>query len=458
MPPDIGSPPAQLPRRRPGRSDPGPFSRAPCPRRRPRLARTYSSPHLRSPAQRSAEPFGWFGRPATLLGVALALLLSGCSAGGSPQGPTVERAAAGDPLQLAGSCPARVVLQAAWYPTADLAVPFQLLGADRSVDAKRKRVSGSLVAGGKDTGVELEFRSGGPATGFQTAPAVMYADRSITLGFTNVDEILGLSAGQPMQAVIAPLNGDPQVLIWDPRTHPEFTGIADIGQTDTPIVHSANATTVFGYLTGSGILRARQLDASYDGSPSRFVASGGRVVVQGYATNEPYVYEHLPSWRRPVTYQLVQETGYPNYANVLAVRSGDRERLAPCLRKLVPILQQAQIDFMAEPAAALDRIVEAVEAFRAGFTYDRAAADFGVCQLRDLGLVSNSIAGVLGGFDPNKLDRMVDIVRPLLAAQRRPMRPGLSAADVATNDFVDPTKKLPVSSTRSPACPRRSGP
>ena len=456
MSPDDGFPPAQLPRRRPWRSDPGPFSPAACPRRRPRLARTYGS--LRRPPRvaRSPESFGWFGRPAALL-AALALLLSGCSGGSSRQGAAVDRAAAGDPLELAGSCPARIVVQAAWYPTADLAVPFQLLAGDWSIDANRKRVSGSLVASGKDTGVDLEFRSGGPATGFQTAPAVMYADRSVTLGFTNIDEILGLSAEHPMQAVIAPLNGDPQVLIWDPRTHPEFTGIADIGQTNTPIVHSANATTVFGYLTGSGILRARQLDASYDGSPSRFVASGGRVVVQGYATNEPYVYEHLPSWRRPVTYQLIQETGYPNYANVLAVRSGDRERLTPCLRKLVPILQQAQIDFMAEPSAVLDRMVKAVDAFRAGFTYGRANADFGVCQLRDLGLVSNTIAGVLGGFDPNKIDRMVDIVRPLLAAQRRPVRSGLTAADIATNDFVDPAKKLPATSSRSPACETRSG-
>lgn len=112
MPPDDGFPPAQLPRRRPWRSDPGPFSRAAGPRRRPRLARTYRSLRRAPRAARGPEPFGWFGRPPTLL-VALALLLSGCSAGSSSQGAAVDRAAAGDPRDLAASCPARIVLQAA---------------------------------------------------------------------------------------------------------------------------------------------------------------------------------------------------------------------------------------------------------------------------------------------------------------------------------------------------------
>ena len=42
---------------------------------------------------------------------------------------------------------------------------------------------------------------------------------------------------------------------------------------------------------------------------------------------------------------------------MLAIRTGDRGRLDGCLRRLVPILQRAQVAFMADPRPALDRIV-----------------------------------------------------------------------------------------------------
>jgi hypothetical protein len=139
---------------------------------------------------------------------------------------------------------------------------------------------------------------------------------------------------------------------------------------------------------------------------------------------------------------------------MLVIRSGDRERLAPCLRRLVPVLQRAQAEFMAAPGPALDRIVKAMAAFRAGFSYDRGNAGFGACQLRDLGLVSATRAGTLGAVEQDKVDRMLDLIRPLLAAQRRPARAGLTAADVATNDFIDPRIGLPTT-FRTPRCEAR---
>jgi hypothetical protein len=65
---------------------------------------------------------------------------------------------------------------------------------------------------------------------------------------------------------------------------PRVATISDIGQTDTPVLYYQTATFM-AYLLGSGILRASQVDASYDGTPSRFAADGGKDAVQGYATN-----------------------------------------------------------------------------------------------------------------------------------------------------------------------------
>ena len=169
-----------------------------------------------------------------------------------------------------------------------------------------------------------------------------------------------------------------------------------------------------------------------------------RTVVQGYATNEPHLYSALPAWGRPVRYALIQDTGYPNYAGMLAVRTGDRGRLDGCLRRLVPILQRAQVAFLASPAPALDRIVRAVAAFRAGFAYDRATAEYGVCQLAALGLVVNPIDGVAGSVDPSKVQRMLAITGPVLTAARTPARPGLTAADLVSTDYLDRAVSLPA--------------
>jgi hypothetical protein len=304
-------------------------------------------------------------------------------------------------------------------------------------------VTGRLVTGGVDTGVGLDIRSGGPAIGFQQVPAQMYLDTSITLGMVITDEAIQFSAAQPTTAVVAPLEGDPQILLWDPATHPDWNSITDIGQSDTTVVYYQGATYME-YLVGSGILRRRQVDGSYDGTPARFTARRGALVSQGYATNEPYVYQHeVPAWGRPVRYQLVSETNYPQYANTLAIRARDRARLDGCLRRLVPIIQHAQVDFLTRPDVTLGRIVAIVRAFHSSFSYSQRNAEFAVSQLRDLGLSGNGNNHTLGDFDTGRLQRMIDIVVPIITSQRKPVNEHVAPADIAINDYIDPTIGLP---------------
>jgi hypothetical protein len=47
-----------------------------------------------------------------------------------------------------------------------------------------------------------------------------------------------------------------------------------------------------------------------------------------------------------VKYALVNDTGYPFYPQELSIRTGDKAALALCLKKLVPIVQRAQVDFL----------------------------------------------------------------------------------------------------------------
>jgi hypothetical protein len=372
--------------------------------------------------------------------IATAVAVSACSGTGTDAGgQAADRAAAeGDAQSLRGVCPATIVVQSSWYPQVEHAAVYQLLGRGSTVDANRKRVSGPLVSAGVDTGVRLEVRAGGPAIGSQQVSAQMSADRSITLGMLNSDELVQQSQAHPLLGVVAPLELDPQVLLWDPAAHPDWTTIQDIGLTDVPVLYY-QGSTYMEYLLRSGILRPSQVDSSYTGTPDRFVASRGKLVVQGYATNEPYAWEHeVKQWGKPLAYALVNDTGYPNYANLLAIRPADRSTLDGCLRRLVPMIQRAEVDFLAKPAATTDLIVRAVAAQR-GFTYTRELADYAVDAMRRLGIVDNGKDRTLGNFDTARLQRMIDILTPIFAGQNKPVRAGLTPDGLVTNQYVDMT-------------------
>lgn len=389
-------------------------------------------------------------RSRTLLAaLVVAALAAGCSGGPAPGegGQSATAPAAGD-RSLRGVCPATVVIQASWFSQVEHFVAYELLGAGYTVDAARKRVTGPLVAHGVDTGVKLEIRVGGPAIGFQQVSAQMYADRSITLGMLALDEAIQNSADQPVTGVMSPYDVDPLVLMWDPARHPDFTSVADIGRTDTRVLFFSGERTYMDYLVGSGQLRQSQVDGSYGGSPDRLVSSRGDLVVQGLATSEPWKWQHeVPAWGRPLAYALVADSGYPNYRNLLAIRSGEKSALAGCLRRLVPILQQSTVDFMAHPGPVVDLVLSIVDRTKQAYTDSVDRSRHAVDVMRDEGLVTNGRTPMVGDFDTapgGRVARLLDIDGPIFAAQRKELKPGLVPTDVATNEFLDPAIGLPA--------------
>lgn len=372
--------------------------------------------------------------------LAVALLAGACASQPKPAADAPVPSGRGS---LRGVCPSTVVLQTNWFPEAEHGAAYRLVGPGYRVDAAHRRVSGPLFDQGRDTGVRIEVRAGGPAVGFQSSAALMYQDSAIVLGMLQSDEIIQLSKSQPVVGVVAPLELDPQILLWDPKVHPDWHTIADIGQSDERVLYF-QGSSYMEYLVGAGILRRSQIDGSYDGSPSRFVASGGRIAVQGYATDEPYLYEHeLKVWDRPVAFQLIVDTGYPNYANVLAVRADQKARLSPCLKRLVPIVQRAQVDFVRDPGRTLDLILRLDQAYRGGFVYSPGLARFAVAEMRQLGIVDNGRDTTLGNFDDARMRRLIGIVAPIFAGQRKPIRENLTPGDVTTNEFIDKAIRLP---------------
>jgi hypothetical protein len=250
-----------------------------------------------SPIGRSAMN----SRRLALVAAALAVALVGSACTNDSQSATpAATAATGGSLGLKGVCPDTIVVQKDWQPESEHGFLYNLVGAGYKVDTNNKRVTGPLVAQGRDTGVNLQIRSGGPAVGFQPVSAVMYSDRSIHLGYVATDEAVQFAARQPTTAVMAQLDISPLALIWDLATYPQFTTIADIGQTNTQVLYT-DGLTYMEYLVGSNILHRSQLNGSYDGSPALFVQSNGKAALQGFATSEPYLYEHeIKQWGKPL--------------------------------------------------------------------------------------------------------------------------------------------------------------
>jgi hypothetical protein len=375
---------------------------------------------------------------SALIALLLALLAACTSGGGEDTGQPTAGAGSSDPLDLRGVCPSTIVVQTSWVPEMSFGALYALLGPNPQIDAKQKRVTAPLTAQGKDTGVKLELRAGGPAIGFEQSTAQLYKDPDIHLAAPSAsDEVIQLSKTQPTIAVVALGDIDPQIIMWDPATYPEYNIIADIGQDDTKVLYFGG-DTYMEYLVGSGILKRSQVDGSYDGSPARFVAEQGEIAQSGYATVEPYVFEKdVKEWGKPVKFQLVYDTGYPNYGTVLTLRTRDRDKLAPCLKKLVPILQQSQVDVMAKPDQTIPLVVQLNEDYKTGVPYPKELAEFAISQQKQLGLTGNGNDQTIGNFDMARVQKMISIVGPIFAAQRKPIKDGLQPSDVVTNEFLD---------------------
>ncbi|MBB1025900.1 MULTISPECIES: ABC transporter substrate-binding protein [unclassified Dietzia] len=380
----------------------------------------------------------------TVLSVAAVCTLGAATLTACGGGDTETEAASGytgeiGAVDLSESCPATVVVQTDWNPEAEHGHLYELLGPDPTIDAAAKAVSGPLFASGEYTGVDVEIRTGGPAIGFQQVTAQMYQDPDIMLGYVDSDQAVQNSLNNPTVGVFAPLDINPQMIMWDPETYPDVARIADLKDEGTRVLYF-EGNAYMDYLTGEGILDPAQVDGSYDGSPSNFVAAGGTVAQQGYASAEPFIYENeVPEWGKPVAYELLHDTGYPIYKSMMAVRSAELEDNAACLEMLVPVLQQAEVEYFADPSRTNEVIVDAVEQFNTGWVYSDELADFAVEAMLEREIVGNGPDSTIGNFDEDRLADIVELVSGIYEAADVSIAEDVTPETIATNRFIDPT-------------------
>jgi hypothetical protein len=383
------------------------------------------------------------------IGTALAITATACAssssttaAGGGTSSASSAAIPAADNLKAAG-CPSTIVIQTDWNPEAEHGGQYELLGPNPTINAGAKEVTGELVAhGGIDTGVQVQLRAGGPAIGYQDVSSQMYKDPSITLGYVGTDEQISLSATQPTVAVLAGLQISPQIIEWSPAAHPTWKTIADIGKTSTPVLYFQGASYM-DYLLGQGILKKSQVNGSYDGTPTVFIASGGQDAVQGFATAEPYIWSHdVAHWDKPLKYQLIADAGFNFYQQALAVRKSQLAPLTPCLKKLVPIMQQAIVDYMSNPEPVIKTILQLVTAYNNGWTYTQGTGDYAVATMKKLGIIGDAPDGTLGSFTDSRVQQLIGILVPIYNKEGKQTLSGLKPSDIVSNQFIDPSISL----------------
>lgn len=369
-----------------------------------------------------------------------AALLAGCTAqgadggNGGSAGHSSDFAAKHYTTPLADVCPATVVLQTNWWPQPDVGWAYQLIGPGGKIDQNRFRYSGPLGS----TGVNLEIRSGGPATGWTLPPQQLFLDKDILLGVTTTEDSVSGAVERPITSVFTYNAKSPLAFIWGTDDW-HFKNVSDIRDSRQK-VNVFDGAPFVDYLVGNGALDSSQIDGSFDGSLTRFISENGRLISQGFVTSEVYKLQHeIKQWSgKPVNYLLVGDE-YQSYNSQVSVRTDALESNSACLQKLVPLLQQATVDYAKSPDETNNTLVDVVAGFgNAGSELTAAEAAWATKTAVAQGIFGNSPDGALGSFDLDRVDTFIKKYRPILEKQGRTTKPGITANDIVTNRFIDP--------------------
>jgi hypothetical protein len=349
---------------------------------------------------------------------------------------------------LTDVCPNPLIIQKDWLMQAEHGGLVQLIGAAGT--ASQGRYSGPLGS----TGIELIILEGGRGLGLgdgESPLASLHIGNSRAgviphLAMVTTDDAIVFSELFPSVAVVAPLARNPQVLIYDPETYPEgFQSREDLiafAESGVGKIYLTTTSSGFGRFLAS-FLPPEVFVEGYGGDLENFVAFGGSWLNQGFVTSEVWELEHGRNWGRPVGYLFISDLGYDVYPGPLAVAAGRLEELAPCLERLVPLVQQAQLDYANDPTEVNDVIVAFNEAgYGAGFwrtPRGQVAEAHGI--MRQSGVIGNGHNATLGDFDLMRVEEIIEIFKPFLDERARA---DLTAADLVTNRFIDPAIGVPL--------------
>ena len=350
---------------------------------------------------------------------------------------SVIAAGCGDDEKAASeTCPATIKVQTDWFPEPEHNYLYQLIGVDGTIDAEAGTYSGPIG----DGTIELVIQAGGPYIDFTPQTTQFYSDSSIYMAFVDTSAAIQSHVNTPVVAVFTNFEKGPQILMWDPDVY-DFESFEDIGNSDATVLYFGGASYM-DYLVHEGVMNEENIDGTYDGSPGRFTTEGN-LVQQGFATNEPYRYQHeIEDWMKPVDFLLIHDSGHEIYQSALSVKPETIENDSDCLELLVPMFQQALVDYTENPGpinVRLDEIVTELDSFWTSSveTHDAAAK-----AMRDLGMTSDGDNGYVGDMDEARIQSLIEKLGPVYGADgvdgfASDGSTDLKASDIFTNQFLD---------------------
>ena len=336
--------------------------------------------------------------------------------------------------ELAGVCPSPLVVQTDWFPESEHGAMYELIGEGYSVDKDNGITRGPMVLGGTDLGIEWEVRAGGPFLGGSSVSEIMALDDSIHLGYASTDQQVNHWDVTQLVSVVAPLERNPQMVMWDPEVYPDLSGIHEIGERGIIVQVFAGGTFPDVFIA-QGIWDEENVDKGYTGSPARFIADGD-IAQQGFASAEPFQYEFVHTdYGRSVAFELLHDAGFEIYSQTIGVRNGQIEEMRGCLEKVVPIIQQASVDFSSNPDRANAIIVDAVATYDTWWSYSPELAAFSVQAQRDFGLVGDGPDNIAGNMEGSRFEKTYN---DMVGAGMQGIDPDLTYDQLFTNEFIDP--------------------
>jgi len=345
---------------------------------------------------------------------------------------------------LADVCPNPLIVQKDWLAEVEHHGLYQLIGG--AGEATQNIYKGPLGS----TGIDLQIIDGGPGLGDGSTPSsALYAGNLVQgvtpqLAYVYTDDATLLSKKFPTVAVFAPLDSNPQGLMYDPEVYGEIKTVDDLKAAvdkGAKMYVTSKQYSYVRYLIGKGVPSDAFVEG-YAGDKDKFVTNEGKWLNQGYESSEPYTFsKETPEWNKPVKFVTVNELGLGIYPLTVAVAKEKLAELSPCLKKLVPIMQQAVVDYIANPAE-VNTLVESINAKDLGAAFWKTSIglnDAATEAFATRGFVSNGDNATIGDFDEARIQGVMDILKPLFTADgSTTMDPAVKAADVFTNEFLDP--------------------
>lgn len=351
----------------------------------------------------------------------------------APEDDAPDDSEDGGESALADVCPSPLVIQMDWFPSAEHGPYFQMIGDDGEVDTDTGSYRGPIG----DTGVDLEVRSGGPFLGQQTVTSIMYQDDSITMGFVHTDDAVRFSEELPTISVVAPIEHSPLAWVWDPEIH-QFDSFEDVQASDATILVFTKEVNYVPFMIAEGIVDESHFDDSFDGSYSRFAADNS-LIQQAFVTETAWRLEHeVPEFGRSTDFLLIKDAGYDPYLSSISVRADRFEELSPCMEVLVPMMQQATVDYVTDPEATNQVMADMVEEMDTFWTLPTDLLANSVEMMLEYEIVSNGPDDTLGNFDNDRVQTIIDDFQSTFG-EVDSADPDVTPEQIVVNDFIDPS-------------------